>query len=216
MSDSIWPTPPPATTRFWPQVNKNGPVPEYRPDLGPCWTWTGNLSKGYGVFYVGRRPGRHDKSMHAHRWAYEDAHGPVPDGLELDHLCRVPACVKAIANGQGPAHLEAVTHRVNMLRGETVAAANAAKTHCPQGHPYEGDNVSVETSGSRRCLTCKREQMRRARGGGIWPGKVYLEHGRPVVVLVRWGLGGGPRNVLIEREDGSRVVRPFRGLRRAS
>jgi hypothetical protein len=45
-------------------------------------------------------------------------------------------------------------------------------------------------------------------------GKTYLERGRPVVVLVRWGRGGGPRNVLVERENGERVVRPFRGLRK--
>ena len=45
-------------------------------------------------------------------------------------------------------------------------------------------------------------------------GRTYLERGRPVVVLARWGPGGGPRNVLIRREDGTMTVRPFRGLRR--
>jgi hypothetical protein len=55
-----------------------------------------------------------------------------------------------------------VTHQENMLRGLTIAARNAAKTHCPQGHPYNGANLRID-EGSRRCLTCKRDQMRRAR-----------------------------------------------------
>lgn len=146
-----WVAIPPAI-RFWLLVNKAGPIPEYRPDLGPCWIWRGRLNgsgSGYGVFWNGKR------LMSASRWAYENAHGPLPDGLEPDHLCRVRDCVN-------PAHLEAVTHRENMLRGETVAAANAAKTHCPQGHPYAGDNLGRETR-NRRCLTCKREHMRRVR-----------------------------------------------------
>ena len=86
------------------QVDKNGPLPESRPDLGPCWRWTGTRDRsGYGQMkYQGRRPG-------AHRVSYELFVGPVPEGLELDHLCRSPECVR-------PDHLEPVTHAENMRR----------------------------------------------------------------------------------------------------
>ena len=89
---------------FWVKVNKEGPIPAFKPSLGPCWIWTGGLSKkGYGVFSLG------GVSQLAHRVAYEWILGAVPAELELDHLCRVRACVR-------PNHLEAVTHRVNLRR----------------------------------------------------------------------------------------------------
>lgn len=94
-----------AIVRFWPRVDKNGPVPEIRPELGPCWLWTGPLSHhGYGVMHVPPAT-----STPAYRYAYEVSVGPVPKGLELDHLCRVQACVN-------PSHLEPVTHQENMRR----------------------------------------------------------------------------------------------------
>ena len=93
--------------RFWVKVDKNGPVPAARPDLGPCWLWTGTkLPKGYGSFYylAGRR-------AYAHRFAYELLVGPIPaDRPQIDHLCRVTSCVN-------PTHLEPVTNRENTLRG---------------------------------------------------------------------------------------------------
>lgn len=94
-----------AATRFWPRVDKNGPVSELRPDLGPCWIWTGPLCrKGYGVVHV------HPKTtLPAYKYAYLREVGPVQEGLELDHLCRVTACVN-------PSHLEPVTHYENMQR----------------------------------------------------------------------------------------------------
>lgn len=154
-----WVAIPPAI-RFWPEVDKHGPVPAGRPDLGPCWIWGGRRNgsgSGYGVFWNGER------LVPAHRWAYEDAHGPIPEGLEPDHLCRIRLCVKVVADEYGPAHLEAVTHQVNLLRGDTVPARHAAKTHCPQGHPYAGDNLEREANGARRCRTCHRDRMRRVR-----------------------------------------------------
>jgi HNH endonuclease len=141
----------PADERFWAKVNRDGPVPKHRPDLGPCWQWTAaKMHNGYGRF---KRDGR---TLSAHRVAYELVIGSVPDGLELDHLCRNPACVN-------PAHLEPVTGKVNVLRGETITAANAAKDFCDRGHPLSGENLFVRRGGRRLCRMCKREMERKAR-----------------------------------------------------
>lgn len=116
-----------------------------------CWLWTGGLNnRGYGRFYDGTR------MVLAHRWAYEHFVGPIPDGLQLDHLCRVRHCVN-------PAHLEAVTNKVNSLRGVSPAAKNALKTNCPQGHPYDDANTWVSKNGFRQCRTCHRIRRRAQR-----------------------------------------------------
>ena len=128
--------------RFWAKVDFNGPVPEHRPELGPCWLWTAATRRRYGAFYVGRN-GIH--MMPAHRFAYEFCVGPIPDGLTIDHLCRICHC-------QEPDHLEPVTNRVNVLRGEGLAAANARKTHCPKGHAYD----LFQKDGRRYCRRCVR------------------------------------------------------------
>ena len=115
------------TDRFWPKVDKNGPIPAHRPDLGSCWLWTGYLNiYGYGQFYLAPA-----KYVQAHRWPYEQKHGSIPKGLEPDHLCHTPACVR-------DDHLELVTHQVNVARGAARqnGALQRAKTHCPQTHPY--------------------------------------------------------------------------------
>ena len=131
--------------RTWAKVDKNGPVPTLRPDLGPCWIWTGKKDKkGYGWIRIG---GAGTPKAPAHRVTYELTAGEIPSGLELDHLCRVHDCVN-------PTHLEPVTHQENMLRGETFAAANAQKTHCPKGHPYDEQNTRVRSNGKRSCRTC--------------------------------------------------------------
>lgn len=110
-----------------------------------CWRWQGTLTNdGYGLVTVG------DKKKLAHRLSYTFFVGPIPDGQEIDHLCRTRNCVN-------PAHLEPVTHRENVLRGEGLAAQNARKTHCIHGHALSGDNVYVKKSGKRQCRTCKRE-----------------------------------------------------------
>lgn len=135
----------PLADRFWEKVNKDGPIPANRPDLGPCWLFTRSLGRdGYGKIAI---QGRHHK---AHRVSYEWEYGPIPEGLEPDHLCRVHACVR-------PSHLEAVTHRENTLRGIAPAAVHARKTHCPQGHAYDHENTS-RYHGGRRCRRCHREQ----------------------------------------------------------
>lgn len=110
-----------------------------------CWIWTGSLNnKGYGrILSYG----------YAHRFMYERWKGPIPAGLELDHLCRKPACCN-------PDHLEAVTHSVNMQRAHT-RNQNTDKTHCPQGHPYDDANTYGTPAGGRQCRECGRAQSRR-------------------------------------------------------
>jgi hypothetical protein len=84
----------------------------------------------------------------AHVWAYVDRYGEPPPGTEVDHLCRNRHCVN-------PEHLEAVPHRTNVLRGAAPTARNATKTHCPQGHPLEGENLYRYRDGRRQCRTCR-------------------------------------------------------------
>jgi hypothetical protein len=112
----------------------------------------GPKSDGYGLFYLTRN-GR-GTTIHAHRYAWQLLIGPIPDGLQLDHLCRTRSCVNVF-------HLEPVDGRTNTLRGLTLAAANLAKTHCPQGHEYDAANTyRPPGSTSRECRACKAERGR--------------------------------------------------------
>lgn len=122
----------PVEERFWAKV-----------DVTPgCWYWNGaTANAGYGSF---RFKGR---NMGAHRAAYELFIGAIPKGLELDHLCREPACVN-------PAHLEPVTHLVNMLRGDNPIANHARQTHCRNGHEFSPANTMWSSAKGRRCRTC--------------------------------------------------------------
>jgi hypothetical protein len=102
-----------------------------------CWIWLAHLDRyGYGVFSIKHR------CTSAHKFPYERLFGKVPRTLELDHLCRVRCCVN-------PDHLEAVTHRVNMLRGKI-----ALQTICKHGHPFDEKNTYT-FNGKRACRICK-------------------------------------------------------------
>lgn len=120
-----------------------------------CWWWLGTRSRdGYARIGIGRLG-----SVAVHRLAYELLRGPIPDGLELDHLCRHRSCVN-------PDHLEPVTRRENQLRGESPAGRAARTTHCPSGHALTIDNLTNHglKRGFRECLECKRIRSR-----GRWP-----------------------------------------------
>lgn len=112
------PDPRPATERFWAKVNKDGPVPDFKPELGPCWIWEGAKDNaGYGNFTVERnRTEGVARYVKAHTFAFVEENGPLPTGLEPDHLCRVHACVR-------PSHMEAVTRKVNLNRGAGIGGA---------------------------------------------------------------------------------------------
>lgn len=110
--------------RFWVKVDKKGPVPTARPDLGPCWVWTASHVDGYGRFRV------HGHTEMAHRWIWEQTVGPIPDHLLLDHLCRNRSCVKALADQHGPAHLEPVTFMENLRRAHALS-----RRQLPNGEP---------------------------------------------------------------------------------
>lgn len=118
-----------------------------------CWRWLGATNgTGYGVF----RLSSPRRMILAHRFSYECHRGPIPAGLTLDHLCRNCPCVN-------PDHLEIVTLKVNILRGFGPTSINARKVECPEGHPYDSDNVFIDHVGSRRCRQCVNAQAREYR-----------------------------------------------------
>lgn len=129
--------------RFWSKVKKT--------DL--CWLWTaGRFPSSCGYYGCFRADGR---NIRAHRYAYELLVGPIPEGLQLDHLCRNTLCVN-------PDHLEPVTARENNMRGFGVGAEHARKTHCHRGHPFSDENTRINPKDGRRiCATCHRERNAR-------------------------------------------------------
>ncbi|MDJ1136239.1 HNH endonuclease signature motif containing protein [Streptomyces iconiensis] len=141
----------PAPERFAAMVNTAGPISLVRGVLGPCHHWDGSLNEnGYGSFWGA------DRTVKAHRFAYEQAHGPIPAGLDVDHRCRNRACVR-------PSHLRAVTHRENILASSNHVARRAAVTHCPTGHAYDEANTYRAKNGTRKCRACKTTAQRAAR-----------------------------------------------------
>jgi len=114
----------------------------------PCWVFTGSRSPvGYGQIGVGSRSDGTATKAAAHRVTYEAFVGPIPEGLELDHLCSVRSCCN-------PDHLEPVTHAENVRRGRG-RLINGAKTHCKRGHPFDERNTERRKDGGRECLACR-------------------------------------------------------------
>ena len=113
-----------------------------------CWNRAGHRVSGWytQIAIGGTRPAR----VYAHRASYEHFVGPIPEGLQLDHLCRNPICIN-------PSHLEAVTPRENTMRGFSVSANNARKTHCIHGHSL-ADAWIIKNTQQRRCRTCNTER----------------------------------------------------------
>ncbi|UFS59489.1 HNH endonuclease signature motif containing protein [Subtercola endophyticus] len=133
--------------RFWGRVNRHGgrpylndPLSRLITDDEECWIYgSGDFVDGYATFKVG------GTQYPAHRVAYRDFGLIIPDGLQIDHLCRTTACMN-------PTHMEPVTREENIRRG-----VNGAKTHCPHGHEYTPENTQtqiVDGKDHRRCKAC--------------------------------------------------------------
>lgn len=140
--------PKPPEKRFWTRIDP------CRTD--GCMIWTGGLdSHGYGQFWDGTH------NVRVHRWAYEHFVGPIPLGLQIDHVrkrgCESRACTE-------PTHLEPITGRENTLRGSTTPAKNAIKTHCIRNHEFTTKNTYITSKGWRMCLACSRVRYHEKRG----------------------------------------------------
>lgn len=131
------PRPEPPAIRFWAKVDRRS---------DGCWTWQAYVGRdGYGRFAAGR-------PVLAHRFAWTLLRGPIPDGLQLDHLCRNRRCVR-------PDHLEPVTPLENVRRGQ----GHGSESQCPRGHAYAGANLHIRRDGRRTCRACDRARGRRRR-----------------------------------------------------
>lgn len=124
---------------WWAKVNRTG-------DELECWPWSRSVgSHGYGQTWDGITV------RLAHRVAWSLTHGPIPEGMTVDHICRNRRCCN-------PAHLRILTNLDNATDN-----GQGRKTHCPKGHPYSGDNLYVQPSnGSRHCRTCAGDRRRKA------------------------------------------------------
>lgn len=186
---------------FWQRVEKV--------ELTGCWLWTSRITKnGYGTWsYTDDGKTCTD---YVHRLAYELLVGPIPDGLVLDHLCKVRFCC-------APAHLEPVPQKENVRRGR-AAKPNAVRqprpTHCPQGHEHNDESTLVRASGQRDCRVCTRERMRARRESlprKPRPRKSHCVHGHELT----------PENVIVYssgracRECARRRVREMRAQKRS-
>lgn len=148
-----------------------------------CWNWVGCAnSEGYGDFWI------YGANIRAHRTSWRLFKGEIPSGLTIDHLCRNRKCVN-------PAHLEPVTKRENVLRGEGLCAVNAKKTHCPKGHIYSGPNLAVYGR-NRKCRRCICERDKRFRKKN------------PIYKILR---GMIYRHLLLDEKNKTKTAKPGEG-----
>jgi hypothetical protein len=135
----------PLMDRLWEKVDVRGD--------DECWEWQASkIRGGYGEIMVRNDP---LKRSVAHKVVYEALVGPVPEGMELDHLCNNPACVN-------PRHLRPVTHWENLMRSNSACAWNRCKTHCHRGHEFTPENTYIRKDrGTRMCNACSRENQKR-------------------------------------------------------
>jgi hypothetical protein len=143
--------------RFWNKVRLD--------EVNGCWLWqAASHSFGYGFYFLGK------KRWLTHRLTYSTLVGDIPAGLEIDHLCRVPACCN-------PSHLEPVTHLENVRRGrgaEVASVLRSGMTHCRRGHEFAGDNLIVTRIGARSCRSCTNARQR----SKYWADKLHVPGGR--------------------------------------
>lgn len=118
-----------------------------------CWIYTGHVDRYSRI----RTGGEHSRRVPRHVAAYELFVGPVPEGMELDHLCRRTECFN-------PAHVEPVTGLENILRSDAWGGVNSRKAHCPQRHPYDSANTRVR-GGRRHCRACEADRHHHKRKG---------------------------------------------------
>ncbi len=117
-----------------------------------CWLYQGPLDRdGYGIVSApSSKAKRGWGSTRVHRAVYEALVGPIPEGLTLDHKCKVRHCVR-------PDHLEPCTAGENVMRGGSLQAQYAARAHCKSGHPFSGQNVFIRANGQGRgCRACQK------------------------------------------------------------
>lgn len=150
------------TDRFEPPSELDRFLSKFQPGgENSCWEWQGTMyPNGYGMFALARQGAKNARYALAHRYSYEHFVGQIPGGLVLDHLCRNRGCVN-------PAHLEPVTTRENLRRGEGFVGHQMRRTHCKRsGHPLAGENLYVSPEGYRSCRQCARDnaRLRRLRG----------------------------------------------------
>lgn len=117
-----------------------------------CWLWTGSRDKkGYGRLALGRK-----NPILSHRFAYEYYRGPIPPGMDIDHLCRIPSCVN-------PYHLEPVTRSENLRRGNmghSMLGKIPRRSHCQRGHALDEANTLIDRRGGRRCKACHHRRQK--------------------------------------------------------